>query len=84
LREFIGEHTGHAYALSHDLLEIFSQVASSISLTYSASPNLLLQSMQRKLTERQPNTSFTGPPQALHFKSGSFIRKILYMIYTFF
>ena len=70
-----GKHRGHAYALSQDLPEIFSHVASSISLTYSASPNLLLQSMQRKLIERQPNNNFTGPPQSLHFKSVSFIRK---------
>jgi len=29
--------------------------------------------MQRKLTERQPKSNFTGPPQFLHFKSLSFI-----------
>ena len=74
----------HSYALSQGLLAIFFHVASSISSAYSASPNLLLQSMQRKLTERQPKTSFTGPPQSLHFKSVSFIRKILYLIQTFF
>lgn len=86
LREdsFIGDQTGDAYALSHDLFEIFSHVAASISSTYSASPNLLLQSMQRKLTERQPKSSFTGPPHSLHFKTVSFILTILYLIRTFF
>jgi hypothetical protein len=59
-------------------------VASSISLKYSARLNLLLQSMQRKLAERQPNSNFTGPPQSLHFKSGAFIPETIVSYFLFF
>jgi hypothetical protein len=60
-------------ALSQDLREIFSHIGSSISCMYSANPNLLLQSMQRKLIERQPNSNFIGPPHSLHFRVVSII-----------
>jgi hypothetical protein len=60
-------------ARSQDLLEIFSQTGSSISCIYSASPNLLLQSMQRKLIDLQPNNNFIGPPHSLHFRLVSII-----------
>ena len=47
--------------------EIFSQVFSSISSIYSVRVYLLPQSMQRRLTERQPKSSSTSPLRSLHF-----------------
>jgi len=43
---------------------------------YSAKLNLLPQSMQRKLTARQPNSTLRVPPQFLHFMTISSVFSI--------